>query len=62
MASPQYVPRLEMLTVGALINLIKTIELNPIYQRKIVWTDEMMAHFIDSVYKGIIPTNIIFKN
>jgi hypothetical protein len=37
MASPEYVPRLEMLTVGSLIDLIKTIELNPIYQRKIVW-------------------------
>ena len=37
------------------------IDLNPPYQRKIVWEDEKQSNFINSICKGIIPNNLIFN-
>lgn len=37
------------------------IELNPLYQRDIVWTKAQMSSFIESVMLGCVPTNIIFN-
>ncbi len=35
--------------------------LNPKYQRDVVWDTSKMMCFLDSVYRGIIPNNIIFN-
>lgn len=40
------------------VNKSKKIELNPIYQRDIVWNDAKMSAFIDSLMRGFIPSNI----
>lgn len=37
------------------------IELCPPYQRGVVWPDAKMQSFIDSIFLGIIPNNIIFN-
>lgn len=39
----------------------KYIDLNPIYQRDIIWDDEKQSNFIDSVIKGVIPNNLILN-
>jgi len=51
----------EMITVNDLIEKIsknKKIDLNPIYQREIVWNEQKMSAFIDSLMKGYVPSNI----
>jgi hypothetical protein len=37
------------------------IILDPPYQRDVVWTNDDMSCFIDSIYRGIVPTNIIIN-
>lgn len=37
------------------------IDLNPKYQRGIVWTDEKQSAFINSVIRGIVPNNLILN-
>ncbi len=39
----------------------KTINLNTIYQRKIVWNDEKQSLFINSVINCVIPNPVIFN-
>ena len=51
----------EMITVNDLIEKVsknKKIDLNPIYQRDIVWNEQKMSAFIDSLMKGYVPSNI----
>lgn len=40
--------------------LNKEYDLNPIYQRKFIWTDQDRQDFLDAIFKDMIPTNIIF--
>lgn len=51
--------------VSTLIQRIDTNEeqiiLNPPYQRDVIWEEKDMSYFINSVIKGIVPTNIIFN-
>lgn len=37
------------------------IQLNPVYQRDVIWDNEMMSGFINSVVKGIVPNHLIFN-
>jgi hypothetical protein len=55
--------RLEAQSIQLLLNNMKSkeIKLDPIYQRGDVWSDRMRSDFIDSVLRGIIPSNIIFN-
>lgn len=39
-----------------------SVILNPPYQRGIVWTEEKMSLFINSVMRGIVPIAIIFNH
>lgn len=54
----------EILTIGDLIKGVKmrdettNIDLNPVYQRDVVWSDQKMGSFIDSLMKGYVPSNI----
>src|SRR5579872_819676 len=51
----------ELLTIKGLVEKItkhKKIELNPIYQRDIIWNEQKMSGFIDSLMRGYIPSNI----
>lgn len=51
----------EVITVNELIEKIsknKKIDLNPIYQRDVVWNEQKMSAFIDSLMKGFVPSNI----
>ena len=58
--------KLEQVNVGNLIALIEgkvshgKINIKPVYQRAVVWSEDMSREFINSVYLGIIPTNIVF--
>jgi len=38
------------------------INLNPEYQRDIVWSNEKQSAFINSIMRNIIPNAIIFNN
>lgn len=57
--------KLESMNVYSLIQMIndkvtqQRIELNPVYQRDIVWDEIKMSGFIDSIICNIIPSNII---
>lgn len=51
----------EVVTVNDLIEKVtktKKIDLNPIYQRDVVWNEQKMSAFIDSLMKGLVPSNI----
>ena len=51
----------EVITVANLIDKVskhKKIDLNPIYQRDVVWNEPKMSAFIDSLMKGYVPSNI----
>lgn len=51
----------EFLTIGSLIEKVskqKKINLNPTYQRDVVWTEAKMSAFIDSLMRGYIPSNL----
>ncbi|ARF10349.1 protein of unknown function DUF262 [Hokovirus HKV1] len=48
-------------TERALEGSEKYIDLNPIYQRDIVWSDEKQGEFINSVISGIVPNNLILN-
>ncbi len=61
----EYQSKLETRNVGSLVSEIKdkdaSINLNPLYQRDIVWDDEKKSKFINSVMLGIIPTNCVLN-
>lgn len=50
-------------SINSIINDYKSglINLNPIYQRKVVWSVDKMGKFIDSCLIGIIPNPIILS-
>jgi hypothetical protein len=51
----------EIITVNELIDKLtkqKKVDLNPIYQRDIVWNEQKMSSFIDSLMRGFIPSNV----
>ena len=54
---------LELRTVYTLLTEMdnKRINLNPIYQRGYVWNEQKKSDFIDSVMKGVIPSNIVLN-
>ena len=39
-----------------------TLNLKPNYQRNVVWSVEDKSAFIDSLYRNIVPTNIVLNN
>ena len=43
------------------INDTERINLNPAYQRDIVWNSDKQSTFINSCIKGIVPMNIVFN-
>jgi hypothetical protein len=40
----------------------KKIDLNPLYQRDVVWTNDDFSNFIESVMMGVASPNITFNN
>lgn len=56
--------KMEILKISDLIKGIKmrddeaNIDLNPVYQRDVVWSDIKMGSFIDSLMNGYVPSNI----
>ncbi len=51
--------------IGSLINDLLNegetpIDINPLYQRDVIWNDEKSSGFINSVFRGISTTNITF--
>lgn len=38
------------------------IDLNPFYQREVVWNEQKQGNFINSCYRGIVPTPLIFNS
>lgn len=51
----------EIITVEKMIEKLsknKKIDLNPIFQRDIVWNEQKMSAFIDSLMRGYVPGNI----
>jgi len=59
-----YTYRSESQSVNSLVNDLdtnKNINLNPIYQRNIVWDDVHKSSYINSVMRGIACNNIIFS-
>lgn len=60
-------PNLELMTIKSLIQNVqgkikdKKFDLDPLYQRAVVWDDNMQMNFIDSVIRGYIPSNIIIN-
>jgi hypothetical protein len=60
---------LDVETIGTLLDKLqdlqedKKLDLNPVYQRNVVWTETNMSQFISSIMNGIISMNItINKN
>lgn len=58
--------KLESQTVSTLVTRLEnkdgeTIILNPQYQRNIIWNENDMCYFLNSIYHGIIPNNILFN-
>jgi hypothetical protein len=52
---------LEVMSISSIMKFIENddINLNAIYQRGTdIWTSDMESFFLDSIYNGIIPTNI----
>ena len=53
-------------TVRTIISEVKgdedgCIDINPHYQRNVIWSDVKQGEFIDSVLSGIVPNNLIFN-
>lgn len=61
----RYKSELEQCSINSiysdLINEDTKIDLNPEYQREVIWDEEKMRYFIDSLNTGIIPTNLVFN-
>lgn len=61
----KYVASLDVCSVNSiyqdLTNKDSQIDLDAEYQRDIVWDDNKMRYYIDSLNVGIIPTNLIFN-
>lgn len=47
--------------IGATTTECCKIKINPTYQRGIVWDKKQKQAFIDSLFRGIAPTNLIFN-
>ena len=54
---------LELRTVYTLLTEMDNnrIDLDPIYQRGYIWNEQKKSDFIDSVMKGVIPSNIVLN-
>lgn len=54
----------EVQSVSSLVNDLKNnrIDLNPLYQRDVVWENTDFSNFIDSVMMGVASPNITFNN
>lgn len=63
--SEKFISTLEQCSISSIYSDINNkdsqINLNAEYQRDVVWDDEKMRYFIDSINIGIIPTNLIFN-
>lgn len=62
----KFASKLETQTVSTLITRLENKEdekiiLDPQYQRNIVWKVNDMCYFLNSIYCGIIPSNILFN-
>ena len=61
----EYESKLETRSVGSLVNDLQdtdtNIDLNPLYQRDVVWNSDKQSKFIESVMLGIIPMNCTFN-
>ena len=59
--------RLEAMTIDSLLQQLMAkqsrgkLDLNPVYQRNVVWDESMMIGFIDSIIRGYVPNNIIIN-
>jgi hypothetical protein len=60
---PSFKSKLEVQSIDSLLKNLRNKEviLDPQYQRGDIWSDKMRSDFIDSILKGIIPTNIILN-
>ena len=58
-----YESNTETHTIESILNQIslRKADLNPEYQRDVVWTTEKQSNFINSVFTGIIPNPIVFN-
>lgn len=63
MSDEQYQANVEHKSVLTLVTEYsnKQIDLNAKYQRDVVWKDEQKSAFINSVFKNIVPNNIILN-
>lgn len=63
MAEQQIVAKTESPSIDVLIKELesKNLDLNPLYQRDIVWDQDMQIKFIDSIIRGYVPNNIIIN-
>lgn len=54
-----------IITVGNILSSLENeyeqINLDPLYQRDVVWDLHKSSNFIDSVVRGIVPNNLIFN-
>jgi hypothetical protein len=59
----QYSTIIESISIDSLLREIqsKNLELNPTYQRGVIWNGTMQSNFIDSIISGIVPNNLIFN-
>lgn len=61
----RYNAKAEVQSISSLLHDLtdkhNNIDLDPPYQRNVIWNDEKKQYFIDSVMKGIIPQPIIFN-
>jgi hypothetical protein len=56
--------RTESITINDLLEKLskhKNIDLDPVYQRDVVWNEHKMSNFIDSLMRGFVPNNIIIN-
>lgn len=51
----------ETLINDVIVNKTRPINLNPDYQRDIVWSEDKKSKFIDSILIGIIPNAVLFN-
>ena len=65
MHQPKYTAIQESKSVSTVVTELTrendNIDINPEYQRDVVWGLSMKQGFIDSVYNGIVPNQLIFN-
>ena len=58
--------KFDALSIDAIYKQVKAkdnpLNLNPIWQREVVWPEEKQSLFINSIFNNIIPINVIFSN